>query len=143
MYADKADGEWSSAKFDFEDFTSCNGYCQGFFMGFAPCCCCYTPSLLISNCCHQRKQKGYRHPSVRIGLSMMEWMIIIIWALVDDDKYKLLFSFEHGLFIFILSMICYFIHTQYLYFFPDLSLPHGIPIRSIYGYAFCGELEEL
>ena len=127
-----------------DDFKRCSGeYCSGFFIGCLPCCCCFTPAICLSSLFCFRKKESYRHPSIRIGLSFMEWIFVIIWAIAIPERSKFLFSFNYGLVIFIVSGICYFIHTQYLYFFPDFSLPGKVSIRSIHGYSFNGELEEL
>ena len=117
-----------------------------FCFGFSPCGCCYTPSILLSllsSLCPGKRDRPYAHPSIRIGLSMVEWIFVIIWAIVLPERGKFLFSVNYGLAAFIVSGICYFIHSQYLYFFPNFSLPDGVSIRSIFGYAFNGELEEI
>ena len=142
MYADEADN-WFEGRFNRNDFANRDKNCQGFFLGFLPCCCCYTPAALLSSLCTLREDDTYKHPGVRIGLSMMEWIFLIIWALSIPERSKFLFSFNYGLAVFIVSGICYFIHTQYMYFFPDFSLPGKVSIRSIFGYAFNGELEEI
>ena len=115
--------------------------------GYFPCFCCYTPAAKLSaipRCYSEKIDKNPQaHPSFRIGVSMVEWMLVIIWAMAAPERRKFLFSPNYGLIVFIVSVIFYFIHTQYLYFFPDFGLPNGIPIRSMYGYAFNGELEEL
>ena len=64
--------------------------------------------------------------------------------MIDNiHQFMFLFSYHHGLCVFIVSIICYIIYTQYLYLFPHFQLPFNIPIRSRFGYAFTGELEEL
>ena len=131
-------------RFEWDEFKNCDKECTGFFLGCMPCFCCYTSATLLSILCWLRKEsRPCRHPGIRIGLSMIEWIFLIIWALVFPDRFKFLFSFQYGLSVFILGVICYLIHSQYLYFFPDFSLPHRTSIRSMYGYAFNGELEEI
>merc|ERR1712129_604486 len=49
----------------------------------------------------------------------------------------------HGLYVFVIGLVCYAVYTQYLYFFPNFSLPGDVPARSKWGYAFYGELAEL
>ena len=117
-------------------FLWCGGICCG------SCFCCAGAAVLFSTCCLLREE-WYVHMTIRIGVSMLEWTILIIWGSVDDKKYHYLFSANHGLSIFIISFICYFTYTQYMTLFPNFKLPHGIPIRSKWGYAFNGELEEL
>ena len=105
-------------------------------------CFCSIPAILISTlCCH--RDNCYMHMTIKIGLSMLEWSVLIVWSFMDEDKFNLLFNDNHGLYVFIISIICYLVYTQYLALFPNFSLPHNIPIRSNYGYAFNGELEEL
>ena len=142
VYAEEADSVFRG-KFNANEFKKRDERCIGFFLGCLPCCCCNTFAILLSSLCYQRVQHPYGHPSVRIGLSMVEWIFVIIWGLSIPERGKFLFLFDYGLAVFIVSGICYFIHTQYIYFFPDFSLPGKVSIRSIYGYAFNGELEEL
>ena len=111
-------------------------FCVGLF------CCCYTPTVLLTSLCHIREQY-YMHITFRIGISMEEWIVIILWAVIDEERSKFLFSFNHGLSVFIIGIICFLIYTQYLYFFPKFALPNNIAPRSKFGYAFMGELEEL
>ena len=99
--------------------------------------------LSSSSLCTFRDAETYKHPGIRIGVSMMEWIFLIIWAISIPARSRFLFSFDYGLSVFIASGICYFIHTQYVYFFPNFSLPGKVSTRSIYGYAFNGELKEL
>ena len=115
-------------------------------LGCLPCFCCFTPAAALSAiptrfCRVQTSPRA--HPSMRIGVSMVEWIFLIIWAISIPERSKFLVSPSYGLAVFIVSGICYFIHTQYLYFFPDFSLPKEVSIRSIHGYAFNGELEEI
>ena len=106
------------------------------------CCCCIGPATLLSSTC--LANQFYMHMSARIGLSMTEWIIIIIWPiLIEDSRFEFLYSFGYGLHVFILSIVCFIIYSQYLHLFPHFELPFGIPIKSMYGYAFTGELEEL
>merc|ERR550525_649254 len=48
-----------------------------------------------------------------------------------------------GFTILIVALLLFVVDTQYLYFMPRFALPHGVRIRSKWGYAFNGELEEL
>ena len=116
-------------------------FCGGCICG--PCTCCIGPAAVMSTLCFRRGERFQMHMSARIGISMMELILLMIWPLFDQDRGAFLYSPEHGLSIFIVSIICYFIYTQYLYLFPDFELPYGIPVRTIYGYAFTGDLEEL
>lgn len=142
MYAASA-GSYLAGTFTSEEFKECDKECIGFFLGCLPCCCCYTPAALLSSLCTLRQETPYEHPGVRIGISLMEWLFLITWAIANPDRSKFLFSFDYGLAVFIVSVICFIIHTQYMYFFPNFALPDDIYVRSLYGYAFNGELEEL
>ena len=98
------------------------------------------------NCCC--KDTFYVFSSVRMGISLMEWItLIIIGILIDDDviqnKASYLFKTDHCLYFFIVCLIFHVIFTLYPYLMPDLRLPANIPIRSVYGYAFLGEQTEL
>eukprot|EP01083_Nonionella_stella_P292757 995783_1 len=112
------------------------------FLGF--CCCCYNPAVWLSSLCFIRYDH-YIHPSLRIGVSMAEWIVLITWVFIKKDRFDFVFSMDHGLIlaVFIVSVVCYLIQSQYLSLFPDFSLPRGVSIRSPFGYAFNGELEEL
>ena len=101
-------------------------------VGCISLCCC--PCVWLITCCGTR-ETDYAHMNLRIGISAVEWMVLIIWALVDSERTQFLFSIDYGLMVFVVSIICYFIHTQYLVLFPDFSLPFNIPIRSMHGYA--------
>eukprot|EP01084_Bolivina_argentea_P099881 179476_1 len=111
----------------------------------APCTCCVGPATILSTLCFLGHDIFYIHMSVRIGLSMLEWIFVIIWPLIfiDADSYDFLYSSSHGLYVFIVGIVCYLIYSQYLYLFPNFELPHGVPVTSRWGYAFNGELEEL
>ena len=54
-----------------------------------------------------------------------------------------LFDKNHCLYFFIVSLVFYIIYTYFRYLMPDISLPSEIQIRSIWGYAFLGEITEL
>ena len=108
-----------------------------------PCCCCIGPATVLSTFCFARKG-FYMHMSARIGLSMAEWSTIMIWPIfVDEASFQFLYSFDYGLYVFFSSISCYLLYSQYLSLFPDFRLPFGIPVRSMYGYAFTGDLVEL
>ena len=111
------------------------------------CCCCYHFAATITTrgkCCNP-DERQYFIPDIRIGLSFWEWLIIILYAIFGDNgqRLKFLIGFEHGLIVFILSIISCFIYTQYLYLFPNFQLPNQVSIRSKYGLAFNGELNDL
>eukprot|EP01084_Bolivina_argentea_P132877 234485_1 len=141
VYAEKASYHPTfAAKFNRNDFKACTRR----FWCTMSCgiCFCYTPSVLISTLCHFGRQH-YIHCNLRIAISMMEWVFIILCAIFMDNRFFFLFSVNHGLYVFIVSIICYIIYTQYLYLFPDFSLPFNVSGRSRFGYAFNGELDEL
>ena len=97
-------------------------------------------------CCWQ--DDWYFLSSIRIGMSLMEWIILVIIGILIDndviqDKSSYLFKTQHCLYFFIVCLIFYVIFTWYCYLMPDLRLPYNIPIRSMCGYAFLGEITEL
>eukprot|EP01083_Nonionella_stella_P078363 214412_1 len=100
--------------------------------------CCYWPSVLLSTLCRAR-ETHYVHVTFRIGTSLVEWVILIAFAIPGDE----LFSREYRLTLFIIGCVLFMIYTQYLYLLPNFRLPFGVNIRGKYGYAFRGELEEL
>merc|ERR1711879_737918 len=106
-------------------------------------CFCYVPASLLTTCCSTYGvYDHYIHPRARIGVSMLEWFIIIMTALLGDD-HGFVFHDGYGFTIFIIGLILYLVSSQYLYFMPRFVMPHGVKIRSKWGYAFNGELEEL
>merc|ERR1712130_238756 len=120
-----------------------------FIMTLTTCFCCYIPSVLLSTLCCFGNNEHYMHPDFRIGISMIEWIILIGFGISDyvnkDDENvtNFLFDQQYGLYVFIVGILFYFIYSQYMYFLPHFVLPHGVSIRGKYGYAFNGELEEL
>eukprot|EP01084_Bolivina_argentea_P030231 56047_1 len=109
------------------------------------CCClpCCTVSGLIASCCGLRKRSVGGPVVYRIGISLMEWVLLILWPFIDETRWKYLFSDEHGLYLFIISFVCFLIFTQYLSLIPSFSLPINIDATKRFGQAFNGELEEL
>ena len=113
------------------------------------CCFCVYCGCVITppyDCCYQ--DTFYTAASLRIGVSLAEWTILIILGiLIDNDiitnKTSYLFELNHCLLFFIISIVFYIISTYYAYLMPDLRLPLDIPIRSMCGYAFLGEITEL
>ena len=107
------------------------------------CGCAITPPY---TCCW--KEKFYFFSSIRIGISLMEWIILIIVGILVEydvikDTTKYLFVPQHCLNFFIVFLIFYFVYTFFPYLMPDLRLPAEISIRSMCGYAFLGEITEL
>merc|ERR1712130_244124 len=108
-----------------------------FMMTLMACCCCYIPSVLLSTLCCFGNNEHYMHPDFRIGISMIEWIILIGFGISDyvnkDDENvtNFLFDQQYGLYVFIVGILFYFV------------LPHKVSIRGKWGYAFNGELEEL
>eukprot|EP01084_Bolivina_argentea_P243937 408789_1 len=104
-------------------------------------CFCYLPVVCMSAGirCYS---KSYAHPDFRVGSSLIEWIIVISFGLFTDGK-SYLFLSNYGLTVFIMGITSFLIYTQYLSLFPNFALPHDVNIRSQYGYALNGELEEL
>jgi len=103
--------------------------------------CCYSPAVFTSRCLAHKKQP-HQYPTFRLGVSMWEWAVVIFFCAFDGDDEDYIRQ-EFGCVIFFVGFAMYIVATQYLYLLPDFSLPHGVAIRSIHGYAFNGEFEEL
>ena len=84
-------------------------------------------------------------PLTRISVSFIEIIILIFYGLYGEggERFDYLFTFEHGLSVFITTCIFYLIYTQYTALFPKFALPLGVNIRSKWGYAYSNELSEL
>ena len=125
-----------------EDTDCQNGF--GVFLGACwTMCCCFFPSLMLSTGCRRRHKEHYIHPDFRIGTSMVEWVVLMVWAIGHPEDGKYVFSFEYGLSVLIMSVLLFLVHTQYLSLLPNFALPFGASVRSKFGYALSGELEEL
>jgi len=116
----------------------------GFACGICPTLCCfYFPAIMLSTLCRVRNDH-FVHPTLRIGVSMSEWTIIIFFHVYDVyNEENFLLHDERGLFLFIIGLVCFLIYSQYLSLLPKFILPLNASIRSKFGYAFNGELEEL
>ena len=125
-------------------------------------CCCYQPcvcvttvgcedtSTWVERLCERRlpikyKDRHYFVPTVRVGISFVEWIFLIVYGLLgqDGNRSDYLLNPNHGFVVFILGLIMFGIYIQYLRLFPNFSLPRGVSARSVDGLAFNGELEEL
>eukprot|EP01083_Nonionella_stella_P090534 252894_1 len=106
------------------------------------CCCCFWPVVMMTTLCHFAEDH-YIHVTFRIGISLMEWLVLIFWGLFVETRRDFLFSVSPGLVVLIISGTCFFIYSQYIFLFPNFSLPKGAAVRSKEGYAFNGELQEL
>eukprot|EP01083_Nonionella_stella_P267589 903975_1 len=104
--------------------------------------CCYWVGYIPSTGC---RRIGYIGPAVRIGLSVMEFTFMILYVVFYDHEARLEFLVwpEHGLYVFVVTVLCFIVYTQYRLFFPRASLPNNIDPLGRYGAAFNGELEEL
>ena len=86
------------------------------------------------------KKEYYAFPSIRITVSFIEWVIII--SNYQSNEYLL--SKAHGLYFFIASVVFSVIFwLGYPILMPDIRLLDNIAVRSIYGYAHLGNLDEL
>ena len=120
---------------DFVDFLYC------FFCIY--CGCLVTPPY--NGCC---RYKFYPAASMRIGISLVEWIVLIVIGIFIDNgtianKTSYLFEMDHCLLFLIGSLSFYVIYTYFPYLMPDLRLPTDIAIRSMWGYSFLGEITEL
>eukprot|EP01083_Nonionella_stella_P059918 156752_1 len=104
--------------------------------------CCYWTGAILSTLW---RPFGVVAPSFRIGFSFMELLFVILYAILynEEERLPFLVSGDHGLYVFITTLICFSIYSQYQSFFPHISLPNDIDPLSRYGAAFNGELEEL
>ena len=115
-----------------------------FFFGWGFLFCGFCGHAVTSPYC---QPKAYIFSSMRIGVSMVEWLVIIFWGLlvttgvVNDTDY--LFSFGHCLGFFIVCLTFFVVYTLFPFLMPDIRLPKAVSIRSIAGYCFLGELTEL
>jgi len=115
------------------------------FMSSVGCCmtlcCCYIPAALLTTCCCTYAiEDHYIHPRIRIGVSMLEWILIILFGIFLDD-HGFVFFHVYGFSIFIVGIILFLVSSEYLYFMPRFGMPFDVRIRSKWGYAFNGELE--
>merc|ERR1711879_63201 len=72
----------------------------------------------------------------------MEWLIMILVAIFKERDGAMFYS-AYGLGIFVVGLSLFTVFTQYLYLMPRFAMPHDVSIRSKWGYAFNGELDEL
>eukprot|EP01083_Nonionella_stella_P183363 662416_1 len=89
---------------------------------------------------------AYKIPTVRIGLSLEEFGILMVYYTfwIDPDSGEdFLLSPNHGLSIFITTCILLVIYTQYNLLFPNFALPRNVGVKSKYGFAYSNELNEL
>jgi len=138
-------GRWSTFWKDYTNKFSTTA--EQVFTWLAACCttlcCCYIPAAFLTTCCcTYAVEDHYIHPRIRIGVSMLEWILIILFGIFMDDHGFVFFD-EYGFSIFIVGLVLYLVSSEYLYFMPRFVMPHGVRIRSKWGYAFNGELEEL
>jgi len=111
--------------------------------------CCYIPALFATLCCvcSSSKEVGFL-TTIRIGTTFTVWILIILCGLFpfwfDEPNMFLLGPYDTFSFaVFIVGLVMYIVYTQYLWLTPDYTLPFEVSIRSKWGYAFNGELEEL
>eukprot|EP01084_Bolivina_argentea_P151129 263821_1 len=82
-------------------------------------------------------------PLTRICTSFVQIAFLVLYSFGKPDRKKFLFEADHGLYVFIVTCVCYLIYTQYMVLFPDFALPFGVSVRSKWGYALANELSEL
>eukprot|EP01084_Bolivina_argentea_P109379 195510_1 len=84
-------------------------------------------------------------PVTKIGMSFGELIFMVLWGnfAENGDRKKFMFDYEYGLYVFIGTIFCYLIYTQYVALFPHFSLPYNVSVRSKWGYAMANELTEL
>ena len=119
--------------------------CIGCF--FHVFCCIGFVSCLIDAtvcCAYYPPPHGFTTVS-RICTSFVEFVVLIMYGLVAEDgqRRQFLIDADKGLGVFITSLICFFIFSQYLALIPKFALPYNVGSRSKWGYAYSGELTEL
>eukprot|EP01084_Bolivina_argentea_P262720 444407_1 len=84
-------------------------------------------------------------PFTRLNVSLAEIVVVIVYAIYGEDgtRKDFLFSYNHGLAVFIATCAFYFIYALFPVMFPDFSLPFNVNVRSKWGYAYANEIEEL
>ena len=110
------------------------------------CMCAYCGFLFLPPYCSMKKR--YVFTASRIGLSSIEWIIIVIFGILEymndsDEQPYYLFNIDHCLSFFIVCTIFLIIYTKFEILMPDIALPLDVPIRSKWGYAFLGDVIEL
>ena len=87
----------------------------------------------------------YPFSSMRMLMSLSEWIIVITYGIsVEQYDNNYLLSSNKSLWFFILSMICFIIYSYfYPLLMPDIRLKDNIAIRSLYGFAYLGNIDEL
>eukprot|EP01083_Nonionella_stella_P290743 989284_1 len=112
-------------------------------------CCMGISSFVasLSNLCSDDFKISFP-PIIRIGTSLNEIIFIIIWAFVYEEedgstRTRFLTDPDHGFVIFVVTCVCLIIFSQYRVLFPNFSLPMNVNVRSKWGYAYSGELNEL
>eukprot|EP01083_Nonionella_stella_P083066 229501_1 len=116
---------------------------------FANICCCLGPASFLAAISFLCKDDHDHYislpPAIRIGTSLYEIILLVIWAFVVDDgsRKHFLLDEEHGLVVFVVTCVCFLIFSQYRVLFPDFSLILDVSVRSKWGYAYSNELTEL
>ena len=104
--------------------------------------CCFTIGSILS-CAMCLNDDYYMWPTARLGVSFVELAIIVIFGILDNENENYLFSDDHGLVFFIISVISMCVMCVNGFLFPNFALPDKINPRSKWGLAFSGELDEL
>ena len=63
--------------------------------------------------------------------------------LQEDGEEDYLFSWNHGLAVFIIGIIAFCVDCSFVALFPHFSMPRNVSARSKWGLAFAGDLQEL
>eukprot|EP01083_Nonionella_stella_P083067 229502_1 len=110
-------------------------------------CCMGAASALTAmlNLCSDDTADLSMPPIFRIGTSLNEIIVLLIWAFVAENESRkgFLLDEEHGFVVFIMTCVCFVIFSQYPLLFPDFALPLNVGVRSKWGYAYSNELTEL
>ena len=117
-----------------------NSFWRGLFYGCVFCGLC-GKCIVPPYCCGRSR---FYYPLSRIGTSLVEWIIIVMFGyFIDRKDNNYLFDFDHGLGFFITSFACFIIYTFHQKLMPNIRLPNNVPVRSKFGYAFLGQITEL
>ena len=110
--------------------------------GFCPC---FSTGIIATITTWLKTDKIYFFTTLRIGMSLVELIIISIfgtWYQRKDNNY--LWDKNHGFWFFIVSVVFFIIYTQFAYLMPYVKdLPNNLQIRSKWYYAFLGNIRQL
>ena len=157
----------------FDCSSTCLFYSVGGFVLAAMSLVCYAVffhalpfrlmTILITCCCgcYLCKMDEFKHNdesinifgslacNMRICLSIVELMAVIVAGLRSyngvngNPHFNSVFASNFHVIVTIVTMILFLTYTQYSLYFPNFRLPFSIGVRSVWGLAYAGKLDEL